>query len=209
MTAVSWVVGCGCGTFLVVLTREYSTNVPKVPAAGFVVLDTETNGGTKSSRVIELGLAYVSRAGTIQKTFATVLRGDGTAGPWPVRRIHGIKDSYLAEAPEFREISKAFVSSLRGRVLVAHNSSFDLRFLNRELSLVRMRKVSSMACTLELGILLGHGRLSLESAVDKFELYRQFEHHAFDDAIATAQLLEIYMKQDRSKFNKYIDNFRN
>ena len=191
------------------ITREYSTSVPRVSPAGYVVLDTETNGGTTESRVIELGLAFVSKSGVIQKTFSTVLRGDGTAGPWPVRRIHGIKDSYLAEAPEFREIAKAFVSSLRGRILVAHNSKFDLRFVNRELSLIRMKKVPSMACTLELGVLLGHGRLSLENAVEKFELYRQFEHHAFDDAIATAQLLNIYMRQDRSLFGKYIEKFRN
>jgi DNA polymerase III epsilon subunit family exonuclease len=190
------------------ITREYSTTIPKVPAAGFVVLDTETNGGTGESRVIELGLAFVSNTGRIQKTFATVLRGDGSAGPWPVRRIHGIKDKYLADAPEFREISKPFEKSLNGRVVFAHNAKFDLRYLNRELSLVRMKKIRQMACTLELGVILGHGRLSLEAAVEKFELFRQFEHHAFCDAVATAQLLRIYMRQQPKLFKQYVAKFR-
>ena len=62
--------------------RGFSTSIPSVAPKGFVVIDTETTGGMADSRVIELGMVFVSSRGTLQKTFSTLLYGvtmpDGT-----------------------------------------------------------------------------------------------------------------------------------
>ena len=184
--------------------RGFSTSIPKVDPKGFVVIDTETTGGREDSRVIELGMVFLSSRGTPQKTFSTLLFGDGTNGEWYVRRVHGIRKNELTGAPTFKDIAPAFLQSLEGRVVVAHNASFDLKRINYELSLARKRKLSEMACTIELGKHLGFGRLSLENAIDEFNLFRQISHHALHDALATAQLLRHYLSEDLNGVKDYL-----
>jgi len=185
-------------------SRGFSTSFPRVQPKGFVVLDTETTGSKEDSRVIELGMVFVSPRGALQKSFSTLLYGDGTNGEWYVRRVHRIRQEQLVGAPKFREIAPAFLASLQGRIVFAHNASFDLKRINYELSLVRRRQIPQMACTIELGKHLGHGRLSLESAIEKFELFRQFSHEAIHDADATAQLLRRYITDDPEGVKAYL-----
>lgn len=132
-------------------SRGFSTSFPSVQPKGFVVLDTETTGSKEDSRVIELGMVFVSPRGTLQKSFSTLLHGDGTNGEWYVRRVHRIRQEQLVGAPKFKEIAPAFLASLQGRIPFAHNASFDLKRINYELSLVRRRQIPQMACTIELG----------------------------------------------------------
>ena len=186
--------------------RGFSLSIPKVEPKGFVVIDTETTGGKEDSRVVELGMAFLSPRGTLQKTFTTLLYGDGTSGEWYVKRVHRIRDADLIGAPRFKQIAPGFLESIEGRVLFAHNASFDLRRINHELSLVRRRQIQNMACTIELGKHLGHGRLSLEKAIDKFDLFRQISHHALHDALATSQLLKHYISEDKQGVHEYLSD---
>jgi len=184
--------------------RGFSTSIPSVAQNGYVVIDTETTGSKQDSRVIELGMVFLSPRGTQQKTFSTLLYGDGTNGEWYVRRVHRIKQDELVGAPRFRDIAPSFLNSLKGRVVFAHNANFDLKRINHELSLVRRRQLKDMACTIELGKHLGHGRLSLENAIDEFDLFRQISHHALHDAMATSQLLQHYLSEDQKGVQEYL-----
>ena len=185
-------------------SRGFSTSIPSVAPKGFVVIDTETTGGRQDSRVIELGMVFLSPRGTQQKTFSTLLYGDGTNGEWYVRRVHRIYQDELVGAPRFRDIAPNFLNSLKGRVVFAHNANFDLKRINHELSLVRRRQLKDMACTIELGKHLGHGRLSLENAIEEFNLFRQISHHALHDAMATSQLLQHYLSEDQKGVQEYL-----
>jgi len=175
------------------LNRSFSTRIPKVPPKGFVVIDTETNGSSANSRVIEIGMIFLSSRGTQQKTFSTLLFGDGTTGEWYVKRVHHIKRFELNGAPRFKDIAPGFIESLTGRVVFSHNANFDLRRVNHELKLIRRKQLKNMACTLELGDFLGYGRLSLTKAVEKFDLFQQISHHALYDAFVASQLLQHYL----------------
>ena len=186
--------------------RGFSLLIPQVAPKGFVVIDTETTGGKEDSRVIELGMACLSPRGNLQKTFSTLLCGDGTSGEWYVKRVHRIRDTDLVGAPNFKQIAPDFLKSIEGRVLFAHNANFDLKRINHELSLVRRRQIKNMACTIELGQCLGHGRLSLEKATDKFNLFRQNSHHALHDALATSQLLQHYISEDKQGVEEYLSD---
>ena len=180
--------------------------IPQVAPKGFVVIDTETTGSKGDSRVIELGMVFLSLRGTLQKTFSTLLYGDGTSGEWYVKRVHRIRDTDLIGAPNFKQIAPDFLKSIEGRVLFAHNASFDLRRINHELSVVRRRQIKNMACTIELGHHLGHGRLSLEKAITRFNLVRQNSHYALHDALATSQLLRHYLSEDKQGVYEYLSN---
>ena len=85
--------------------REISTSIPSVPQRGFVVIDTETTGLHADARVIELGMAYLSTRGNLQKTYSTLLFGDGTTGEWAARRVHRIRRDELDGAPHFKYIA--------------------------------------------------------------------------------------------------------
>ena len=187
-------------------TRGFSTSIPRVMPKGFVVVDTETTGSEMNSRVIEIGMIFLSPRCTQQKTFSTLLFGNGTVGEWYVKRVHRIRQSELDGAPQFKDIASSFLESLNGRIVFAHNASFDLKRINHELRLARKPRVKSMACTIELGKHLGHGRLSLDKAVEKFDLFRQISHHALHDAFATSQLLRHYLSENPVGVREYLSS---
>ena len=187
-------------------TRGFSTSIPRVMTKGFVVVDTETTGNEINSRVIEIGMIFLSPRCTQQKTFSTLLFGNGTVGEWYVKRVHRIRQSELDGAPQFKDIASSFLESLNGRIVFAHNASFDLKRINHELRLARKPRVKSMACTIELGKHLGYGRLSLDKAVEKFDLFRQISHHALHDAFATSQLLRHYLSENPEGVREYLSS---
>lgn len=168
------------------------------------MLDTETTGLHDPARVIELALVFVSPNGSIQESWSTLLRGDGSAGGPRLERIHGITDSELRHAPEFREIASALPQAFAGRVVFGHNSKFDRARLNYELGLLRKPALSELACTMYLGKSLGYGQMKLDEAIDEFGIARENAHCAHDDALATAELLGIYIRDDAAGVKSYL-----
>lgn len=183
--------------------RGFSTSIPSVSPNGYVIVDTETTGGHADARIIELGMVFLSTRGTIQKTFSTLLYGDGTNGEWYVRRVHRIRQQELIGAPEFRDIASSFLNSLNGRIVLAHNASFDMSRINHELSLARRKSLQKMACTIEIGKHLGYGRLSLNKAIELFDLTRQVDHHALYDALAAAQLFQYFLSEHPKEVREF------
>lgn len=57
---------------------------------------------------------------------------------------------------------------------------------------------------MSLGVHLGYGKMKLERAVEEFDLFHQIPHQALDDALATAELLQRYMKLHRDEFRQYL-----
>jgi len=170
-------------------------------------VDTETTGTGRDSRVVEIGLVFVSPRGTIEKTFNTLLYGDGTSGSFGAKRVHHIRNADLVGAPKFSQIAPGLLKAIDGRTLFAHKASFDLARINHELTLLRRRKIDQIGCTLRLGVELGYGSMSLEKAVEEFGLSHQIPHQALDDALATAELLQHYMRSHRDAFQQYLVDY--
>ncbi len=66
--------------------------------------------------------------GRIEEEWTTLVNPHRDIGP---TNIHGIAAADVAEAPDFAEVSDRILEVLAGRVVVAHNASFDMRFLHR------------------------------------------------------------------------------
>lgn len=99
-----------------------------------IVFDTETTGldPKDGHRVVEIGcLELVDRVWT-GATFHEYINPDRSM-PEEAFRIHGISEEMLADKPRFNEIAGKFVAFVDGATLVAHNASFDMRFINWEL----------------------------------------------------------------------------
>ena len=184
--------------------RTISLNIPKVPNQGFVVLDTETTGLHDPARVIELALIFMSPAGQIESTWTTLLHGDGHSGGPKLERIHGIQNSDLVQAPTFEQIAEEFEDAVQGRLIFGHNAKFDRARINFELGLVNRSLLPELPCTMYLGLHLGHGQLKLDDAIALFGIHRVNAHCAYDDALATAELLKHYMINDRKGVDSYL-----
>jgi DNA polymerase III epsilon subunit family exonuclease len=157
----------------------------------FVVFDVEAvHDRGMPARIIELG-GYRVRAGKILDEFQTLINPEANV-PRFLTGLTGISNDMLRAAPKFGDVAHAWLDFIGDAVLVAHNSSFDLPLLNREIARVfpghRLRNLD--LCTVDLARRLVP---QLEShKLDSLAAYFGFEiprrHRAADDALATARV---------------------
>jgi DNA polymerase-3 subunit epsilon len=97
---------------------------------GFAVPDLETTGlAPARDRVVELAVVQLDPDANITGEFSTLIDPGRDVGP---TRIHGIRAADVSGAPTFAAAAAAVRRLLSGRVLVAHNASFDALFLGAE-----------------------------------------------------------------------------
>jgi DNA polymerase-3 subunit epsilon len=120
----------------------------KAGGQGIVVLDFETSGMSplKGDRAIEIGAVRIV-GGEIVDRFQSLMN--------PGRRINGFIEAYtgitnamVQAAPPAAEVMEAFHAFIGGAPLVAHNASFDRRFLDEELRRIDRCRRQEFACTL-------------------------------------------------------------
>jgi DNA polymerase III subunit epsilon len=98
----------------------------------FACVDLETTGGAPpEARITEIG-AVKYRGGERLGTFQTLV-DPGVPIPRFITYLTGIDDFAVAQAPPIESALPPLVEFLRGTVFVAHNASFDFRFLNHDL----------------------------------------------------------------------------
>lgn len=163
---------------------------------GFAVLDFETTGLFPGGhdRVVELAVVHVSPSGEIQGEWETLVNPQRDLGK---QSIHRIRAADILDAPTFAQLAPQLVELLSGRVLVAHNASFDSSFLDGEFERIGYGPGTPVAvmCTMRLAadIIPGAGR-SLADCCAHFEIDTTGAHQAGVDARATAHLLGEYIR---------------
>ncbi|PVW03524.1 DNA polymerase III subunit epsilon [Microbacterium sp. Gd 4-13] len=164
------------------------------PARGFATIDFETTGlfAETTDRAIEVAVVHSDPDGTITGQWDTLINPQRDLGR---QDIHRIAARDILNAPIFANIAGELLELLSGRVIVAHNASFDLRFLNGELGRLDYwpGEQFAYACTMRLARThLGSG-LALADCCDAFGIPLENAHRASADAYATAQLLEAFL----------------
>lgn len=163
---------------------------PPPPAdreASYAVVDVETTGLSVASgdRIIEIGVVVTNGAGRLDYEWTTLLSTDHDPGP---TRLHGITNAMLDDAPTFADVSDDLAHVLRGRTLVAHNARFDVSFLTAEWQRVGHHFAPAWLCTMAGARSAGLPG-SLSECCLRLGIDTGVEHHALDDARATALLL--------------------
>ena len=160
---------------------------------GFAVVDLETTGLFPGGhhRVIEVAVVHVSGDGQITGEWETLVNPSRDLGP---QHIHGIAAADILDAPSFADIAPTLIEMLAGRVLVAHNASFDVRFLEAEFERLGYWFSVSPLCTMQLAreFIPGAGR-SLADCCAAYDITLENAHRASVDAHATAELLAAYL----------------
>ncbi|KAA1429619.1 exonuclease domain-containing protein [Mycolicibacter arupensis] len=155
----------------------------------FAVIDFETTGlvPERTDRVVEVGIVLADDAWRIEDEWTTLVNPRRDLGPV---HIHGINACDLLDAPEFADISGHILDLLRGRTVVAHNASFDMRFLHAELLRADYAIPDRPAalCSMKwAGRAIGTAKLA--HCCEAFDIPLADAHAALCDARATAQLM--------------------
>jgi len=103
-----------------------------------IVLDTETTGlePTQGHRIIEIGCVEISNRRVTKQHYHQYLQPDRQIDAG-AGKVHGITSDFLQDKPRFADIVTEFMDFIRDTELIIHNASFDVSFLNHELSLLK------------------------------------------------------------------------
>jgi DNA polymerase III subunit epsilon len=102
--------------------------VQPIRAARFAFVDVETTGiDANTCAVVEVACQVVE-AGRVVATFESLV-DPGCAIPSFATAIHGISNAMVDGKPRLRHLMPELLDHCRGAVVVAHNASFDRRFL--------------------------------------------------------------------------------
>lgn len=113
-----------------------------------VVLDFETSGLSPDygDRPIEIG-AVLIRNNQAAERFQSLMHPGFKVNSF-IEDYTGISNRMLAGAPPCSEVMKKFASFISGHHLAAHNASFDSKFLDAELSRLKLKRKNDFACTM-------------------------------------------------------------
>ncbi|MFL6296855.1 MAG: DEDD exonuclease domain-containing protein [Actinomycetes bacterium] len=116
----------------------------------FVVLDLETTGGSPANdRIAEVGAVKI-RGGEVIGTFQTLVN-PGVSIPPLISALTGITDPMVADEEPIEVVLPCLLEFLGGAVLVAHNASFDRRFVQANLERHGYQRLANrVVCTARL-----------------------------------------------------------
>ncbi|NLK45756.1 MAG: 3'-5' exonuclease [Treponema sp.] len=161
--------------------------------AVFTAFDTETTGlKPEEEKIIEIGAISFDKLG-IRARYNVLINPQRKILP-EITRVNGIDDSMVSNKPIFSECANIFLDFINDSVLIAHNATFDLSFINKELNLLNIKPLKNKtADTLKLAkeVLQDLGKYNLQFLAKFFEINVTNAHRAEDDARVC---MEIFLK---------------
>jgi DNA polymerase-3 subunit epsilon len=121
-----------------------------------LILDTETTGldWAKGDRLIEIGCLEVANSIPTGRVFHEYLDPQREVHPDAVK-VHGVTNEMLKGKPLFAAVAEKFLDFIGDATLVIHNASFDMGFINFELTRA------------------GHVPIGMERVVDTLQIARR------------------------------------
>ncbi|ORT51215.1 DNA polymerase III subunit alpha [Vibrio sp. qd031] len=166
------------------------------PANSVIVLDFETTGlsPNQGDRAIEIGAVKLENGKIVDRFQRLMNPGFRVSGF--IENYTGITNTMLTTADDCATVMNEFADFIQGSNLVAHNASFDKRFLDAELELIDRDYDGEFACSLLIS-----RRLTQEAPSHKLgDLVRYHDidndgvfHRALADAEVTASLWLVHL----------------
>ncbi|WP_110112798.1 PolC-type DNA polymerase III [Bacillus sp. CGMCC 1.16541] len=179
----------------------YNAQPIDLTEATYVVFDVETTGlSAVYDTIIELA-AVKMKEGEIIDRFESFANPHHPLSATTID-LTGITDDMVQEAPEVEEVLKKFHDWMGDAILVAHNASFDMGFLNVGLKKIGLEKApNGVIDTLELARFLYPDMKNhrLNTLAKKFDVDLTQHHRAIYDAEATGYLLAKMLKDTLEK----------
>ncbi|EPX83482.1 DNA polymerase III subunit epsilon [Salipiger mucosus] len=98
-----------------------------------IVFDTETTGFSpeKGDRIVEVGCVELVNFVPTGREFHVYINPERSV-PLEAAKIHGLKTDFLKDKPVFADIVDDFLEFIGDGRLVAHNATFDMKFIKAE-----------------------------------------------------------------------------
>lgn len=161
-----------------------------------ICLDTETTGldPKDGHRVIEIACFELINKVKTGKFFHSYINPRRNV-PEEAFRVHGISTEFLKDKPLFNHVVDKFLDFIKDDQLVIHNASFDLKFINYELSLSGKKSINNKVAD---SLLIARSKFpgaqnSLDALCKRFgmDLSKRTKHGAFID---TDLLCDVYIE---------------
>jgi len=168
-----------------------------------IVIDFETTGLSPGygDRTIEVGAVLISNCRIVDRFQSLMNPGMRISGF--IEDYTGITNRMLSKAPSIEDVMNKLKVFLARHHLVAHNASFDSRFLDAELGRINHKRQNEFACSM-----LTSRRLYPEAPDHKLETLVRYKdlktegihHRALADAEMTAHLWLRMIEDIRSDY---------
>ena len=175
--------------------KTYKTPDELLRSLKFCVIDLETTGGNpETEKIIEIGMVKIEdRKITEERSFLVNPQKDI---PDFVQKLTGIRKADVEHSPKIEEVIDEIMTFIGDAVLVAHNTSFDIPFLNGVLKKLQRPTVDNkVICTNIMTKYMIPDIMSsnLTYMSEIFGISHTSAHRAIEDARATGKLLLKYL----------------
>lgn len=161
-----------------------------------IFLDTETTGLSVNDkhRIVEIACIETIDLNPTKKIFHEIINPQRDV-PEEAFKVHGFSSEFLKNKKTFTQIADEFLEFIKNKKIIIHNASFDLRFLNHELKLVRKNEIKKDNIVDSLEVARGKfpgTSNSLDALCRRFnvDLSRRTKHNALLDC---ELLREVYI----------------
>jgi DNA polymerase III subunit epsilon len=109
-----------------------------------IILDTETTGLSPATgdRIVEIGAVELINHIPSGKTYHVYLNPERDM-PKEAEAVHGLSAAFLKDKKLFKHISAEFLEFVGDAPLIIHNASFDMGFINAELSFIGLPAIAA------------------------------------------------------------------
>ncbi len=162
----------------------------------YVVFDIETTGlSAAKNKIIEIGAVKV-QGGEITDRFSAFVDPQ-TPIPFEIEKLTGINDGMVMGEDPIEAALPRFLEFCQGAVMVAHNASFDMSFIEHNAALLGRDFKPTVVDTVALArILLPElKRFKLDTVAKALGVSLENHHRAVDDAEATAHIFTAFIER--------------
>lgn len=190
-------------------TAAWTSIAKTLKQESFAVVDVESTGSrhTAGDRITEIAVVVV-KDGVATTAFETLINPDRPIPPM-ISSLTNITSSMVRNAPRFRDVCDQLIGVLEGHIFVAHNASFDWRFINAEIERARGRQMHGRTlCTVRMAKKLAPQirRKNLDAVAYHYGIEIVGRHRAGGDARATAEvLLRLLRAADDNEIETFAD----
>ena len=177
----------------------------------FTIVDIETTGLAAGYHKITEIAALKYNNGRMKKEFSTLINPEVSI-PRFITRLTGIDNAMVKDAPTIDKVISKFYSFMGKSVFVAHNATFDYKFLDYNTKVhmgVNLENHKICTCRLARRLLPELGSKKLSSLCEHFKIKNNDAHRAKSDALATAKIFHNFLSMMKKIKIKDIEDILN
>ena len=166
----------------------------------YVVFDLETTGFSPiKDKIIEIGAVKVEQ-GKITEKFSTFVN-PRVPIPFKITQLTSITDEMVLDAPDIETVLPEFLAFAGDAVLVAHNASFDVSFIEQNCRYQDIVPDFTSVDTVAMARILlpTLSKFKLNVVANALHISLENHHRAVDDAGATAEIFVKFIEMLRDR----------